>query len=105
MRPSEAQIQAHILVAVTALPGAMLWRQNTGVAHTDSGRTVRFSRPGTPDILGVLRGRAIGIECKSETGRLSSDQRHWCDAWQAAGGLYVVARSVSDALEALACVP
>ena len=66
-----------VLIAVTALPDGMFWRANTGVAVTASRNVVRFNLPGTPDVLGVLRGRAVAIECKTGSGRLRKKQPNW----------------------------
>ena len=98
---TEQQIQSAILEAVTALPGAMFYRQNSGVAFTRSGAMLRAAVPGAPDITGVYRGRAIGIEVKTPTGRQSDVQRRFQAAWERGGGLYILARSVPDALAAL----
>ncbi len=94
----ESRILADVLVAVSALPGAMFWRNNSGLLFSRAGHRVRASVPGAPDILGVYRGRAIGIETKSERGRQSTQQRRFQLAFERAGGLYLLARSASEAL-------
>ena len=38
------------------------------------------------------------VEVKTATGRVSTEQRQWLEAVQAAGGIAGVARSVEDAL-------
>ncbi len=98
---AERDIQAEILIAITALPGAFFWRSNTGAMRSANGATIRFNRPGTPDILGVWRGVPYGIEVKTATGRQSPEQRKWQSMWERAGGVYTVARSVDDALRAM----
>jgi hypothetical protein len=97
---SEKSIQNAILVAVTKLPGSFFWRANSGVAPIE-GRMVRFNLPGCPDILGTYRGRFVGIEVKTPTGRQSEAQRRFQAAVLRGGGVYVLARSVDDALTAL----
>lgn len=99
--PSEAAIQAQILIHVTALPDAMFERCNTGTGRTDTGRMVRFGTPGGPDIRGTWCGRAIAIEVKSAIGRQSREQKLWQAQFERAGGLYVLARSVDDVRAAL----
>ena len=90
-----------VLIAATALPESMFWRANTGVAVTPSRNVVRFNLPGTPDIVGVLRGRGVGIECKTGGGRLNKDQITWRKNWLRGHGLYIVARSVDQVLAEL----
>ena len=90
-----------VLIAATALPDGMFWRANTGVAVTASRNVVRFNLPGTPDVLGVLRGRAAAIECKTGGGRLNTDQIKWRKNWLRGHGIYIVARSVEQALAEL----
>jgi hypothetical protein len=57
---------------------------------------------GTPDVLVVLppSGRLVGLEAKSDSGRLRPAQAAWRQAAEAAGALYWVVRDVSD-LDAL----
>ena len=90
-----------VLIAVTALPDGMFWRANTGVAVTASRNVVRFNLPGTPDVLGVLRGRAVAIECKTGSGRLRKKQPNWRRNWLLGHGIYIVARSVEQVLAEL----
>ena len=93
-----------VLIAVTALPDGMFWRANTGVAVTASRNVVRFNLPGTPDILGVLRGRGIGIEGKTGLGRLNIDQKRWRKNWLRGRGIYIIARSVEQVLAELQAI-
>ena len=91
-----------VLIAVTALPDGMFFRASTGVARPlGTTRVVRFNLPGTPDILGTFRGRSVGIECKTGTGRLSAVQRTWRKNFLRSGGLYIEARSVQQVLAEL----
>ncbi len=60
-----------------------------------------FGRNGLPDIVAIYRGRAVVIECKSETGRLRPLQRRELDLAQRAGAVVVVARSAFDVKRAL----
>ena len=98
---TETAIMRDILVAVTALPGALFFRQNVGVARTSSGAVMRFGVPGCPDILGSYRGRFVGIEVKTKIGRQSEVQKAFERALTKAGGVYLVARSPEEALAAL----
>lgn len=97
-----ADVTVPVLCAVTALPGAVFWRQNTGVFKTmDGRRTVKVSAVGVGDIMGAFRGWPVAIETKSETGRLRATQGRFRDAWERAGGIYIIARSPEEAVSAL----
>ncbi len=98
---SEQDIQSEILAAVTAVPGFLAWRANSALAVTAARQVIRANVPGCADIIGCYRGRFVAIEVKTETGRQSQQQRRFQAAVERAGGLYVVARSPSDALAAL----
>ena len=98
---ADGGIVPEILIAVSALPGAMVWRHNTGSGKLHGRQWIEFGCPGSGDIIGCYRGRAIAIECKSPTGRQSTPQKRFQAAWELAGGVYIVARSVEDAVEGL----
>jgi len=79
-------------------PGGVFWRANCGGGMA-GGRVIRGNPNGTADILGVIHGRPVAIEVKTRTGKQSASQAHWQTAWEAAGGLYIVVRSVREALD------
>ncbi len=122
MSRSEKSILNAALVSVSALPETMIWRNNTGMAWSGTqvptrpgstvvirpgmvvlmdARPVRFGLAGSGDILGVSKGRALAIECKTLTGRQSVDQGKFQRAFEAAGGVYVLARHEDDACNAV----
>lgn len=122
MAKSEARIQSETLIAVTALPDVMAWRNNTGMAWQGQrlsrspgavvkiepgmvvlreARPISFGLEGSPDIIGVMAGRGFGLEMKAATGRLEESQPRFRRAWEKAGGLYGVPRSVEEALRIL----
>jgi len=101
---SEAAVQNDILVAVSALPDALFWRNNSGRLPTGGGRWIAFGVPGSPDIIGVFRGRFVGFEVKSGRNKLSESQKNFREAFLRAGGVYVITRSVDDALSILAAL-
>lgn len=79
------------------------WRNNTGAAVYESKgkkRFVRFGVKGQGDITGILKGRRIEIETKTDTGILSTDQKLFRDMIIAEGGVYVVARRLADVVNA-----
>lgn len=99
---TETEIMRATLVAVSALPGSLFYRNNTGVTQMRSGDWLRYGLVGSGDIMGCLRGRAVAIEVKTLTGRASVAQRRFAAAWERAGGVYIIARSPEQALAALA---
>ena len=98
----EGDILGEVLVAVTALPETLAWRQNAGTLRSPDGkRFIRSAIPGCADVIGVRRGRAIAIETKTVIGTQRETQRRFQIAWERAGGFYTVAGSADDALTAL----
>ena len=101
---TEAGIQAQILLAIGRMPDLLVWRQNVGKMIAANGRVVSFGVPGCPDIIGCYRGRFIGIEVKAPKGRQSDQQIKFQAAVERAGGIYILARSVNDAVSALGAI-
>lgn len=98
---AESAIVAQVLVAVSHLDGAIFWRNNTGALPRPGGGLIRFGLPGSADIIGCYQGRAVAIECKTVAGRQSESQKRFQAAWERADGLYVLARSVEDAISGI----
>ena len=98
-----ADITVPVLIAVSALQGAMFWRQSAGVFLTlDGKRHVKAAANGIGDIMGGYKSRGIAIETKTRTGRLRITQKRFRSAWEKTGNIYIVARSPEHALEVLA---
>ncbi len=99
---SERQIQRRILLDLSDR-GLFVWRNETGAARSmDGKRVIRFGLPGSPDILGLAPGgRALGVEVKTATGKQRPDQAAFQKAFEAAGGLYILARSPEEAIAAI----
>jgi hypothetical protein len=57
---------------------------------------------GSPDLIGAVGGLFLGLELKSEHGRVSDDQLRWHAAARARGCLVEVVRSVDEAWAAIA---
>lgn len=103
-------VQNPALLAASALPGVLCWRQQSGVfrAMTDPDRIVRVGLPGmsdagmivrvliTPDMVGKTVGVAVQPEFKTSTGRQADDQRSWAEAVRRAGGVYELIRSAEQ---------
>ena len=81
---------------------AHVWRNNSGVATTEAGSTMRFGiGVGGADLVGFAgaAARFFACEVKTPRGRVSDDQRLWLAFVNARGGYACVARSVDEALE------
>lgn len=100
---SEAALQSEIRLALGQRDDVMLFRINVGKfrpLHGPQDRVIQSAPNGTPDLLGVLapHGRALAIEVKAPKGRQREEQQAFQRAWEARGGLYILARSVDDVL-------
>jgi hypothetical protein len=74
-----------------------VWKNFTGVARSmDGKRVIKIGNPGAPDIMGLWRGRFIGIEVKSGAATQSNDQKLWQKMIETYGGVYIVARNLED---------
>ena len=100
---AEHAIQQAILARLGAVPGLVVWRNNTGAMKADGGRFVRFGALGSADVLGVAgpSGQFIALEVKAPGGRVSAVQTRWGAAIRACGGVYLVVRSVDEAVNGL----
>jgi hypothetical protein len=56
----------------------------------------QFAINGVSDIVGVFKGRPLFIECKTDSGRLTPDQKAFLDRAKQEGALACVAKSISD---------
>jgi len=93
----EAAALFEVLMALNSHP-AVAWcqRMNSGAVKIGT-RFVRFGWPGCPDVLGQLKdGRLLGVEVKSNKGRLRTEQGIFLDRIRCAGGLAFVARDCRD---------
>ena len=91
----ESDIQRSILDYL-AMRRHFFFRCNTGAYKTEHGSFIRFGSKGAADIFVCANGRMIGIEVKTASGKLSPDQEAFGKALEAAGGIYIVARSIDD---------
>ena len=105
--------ESHVLRACMTylrLCGIACWRINvTGVPLAGQpGRFRKAPSKGIADILGIAERECdcehlgckdplpLAVECKAPKGRQSPAQREFQQAWEGAGGLYVLARSVDE---------
>lgn len=92
-------ITAELLLRLNAIyqPAILLFRLNVIVARASRG-AVRSAPNGAADIMGTIQGRAVAIEVKAGRDRLRPAQENFRDQWTRAGGVYVVARDVEQAI-------
>jgi hypothetical protein len=82
-----------ILLEVSPL--GLAWNNPTGALKVED-RFIRYGCPGSPDILGCINGRFVGIEAKVGQDRQRGNQRDFATAVRKAGGVYILAHSVDD---------
>lgn len=95
----EHRIQNEIRLALS--PYCMIFRINVGVVKTPDGRYFDTGVPkGFSDLFGFRRsdGRAVFIEVKTKTGRVSPHQLRFIEKMRAEGALAGICRSKEDAL-------
>lgn len=99
---NEAQISQEILRALCGRDDLRIWRSNSGSAFTPDGRRVKFGIDGQADFTGIRRGgQRVEIEVKSLTGRQSPEQSIFGNVIRTFSGLYILARSAKDVIDAL----
>lgn len=100
---TESQLQDAIRLALGRDQGVLLFRNNIGHAIMHGHRvTFGVGGPGGADLIGILDGRPLAIEVKSPTGRQSEEQRRFEQLWRARGGIYLMPRSVEQAIAMVA---
>jgi hypothetical protein len=78
------------------------WSNPSGAVWIRPGKFMSFGLKGSSDIFEVLPdGKILCVECKSEHGRLSPEQRQFLTDIKALGGMAIVARSYRDIEAAL----
>lgn len=99
---AEADVLKAVLATLEMHPKvAWVARINSGMFHVEQ-RFIKAGFKGCSDILGMLKGgRLLAVECKSSKGKESADQESFGRRVTEGGGLYLVVRSVDDALEGL----
>lgn len=103
LKVKESEIQKAILEFLT-LKKIFVWVSKTTGTFDPTRKVFRKNAQmmkGVADILGIFNRTPFCIEVKSETGRLSPDQKIFLDRFKAEGGIAIVARSVDDVNRAL----
>jgi hypothetical protein len=128
-RKTEKQVQAEVLTALGREPGVLLLLNSVGVGVTNDVRfalqkalepwgpvaqkaaAVALQRHhityglgvGSPDLVGCVDGRAVGLELKAPDGEVAPHQVKWHAAARRRGCFIASAvRSADDALAAIA---
>lgn len=104
--PRELRLLNEILVQINRIPGVRAWRQNSGLFFTREGRGVRASVPGSADITGVVTcergcGHRLEVEVKTPGVSQSEQQEAFEIMIVSRGGVYILARTVDDAINGI----
>lgn len=106
LRASESAIELAICHLLKANKYTFWKIPMAGYFDASKGRFRKHASPfvgvGMPDIVVILKGLFIGLECKALNGKVSEIQKARHDEIRNAGGLVYVVRSVEDAKSALA---
>ena len=81
------------------LKGVFCYRNNSGGMKTPTGGFIRFGATGSPDIVAVIKGKFIGIECKTDKGKQSPGQKEFEKNLKQAGGEYWLVRNLDDLIK------
>ena len=103
MKPksSEKEIQASVKEWLEANGFLVLKYNNVGIKKPD-GSYIPVGRRGVCDLFAFKQGwTCVGVECKSETGKLSEAQKEFAVDFEAHGQRYVVARNIEDIIKAI----
>ncbi len=111
---SETAIVAAIRDAISALPGVLLWRNNSGRLQDARGRWVTYGLGvGSADLVGAVTvghsvpwpdgtsARFFALEVKTDRGKTTKEQECWARAVRNIGGFVATVRSVDEAMAAL----
>lgn len=117
---SEKRVLAETLIEVTSMPDTLVFRNNTGMAWQGrkvegrpgtsvrlepgmvilrNARPIQFGLEGSGDIIGAIQRRPLAVETKTQSGVQAKAQMMFERAWVKAGGIYILARSASEARE------
>lgn len=102
--PTEHDIQKLILERLGFLKNGFFWRENSGLMKIESEGNSRFFRagiPGIPDVMGVYRGKPVGIEVKRPGKKQSVDQKAFEQRYKQCGGIYIVCMDATQIVSQL----
>ena len=94
----ENEIQSFILDFLKIKKTGLFWRNNTVGVYDPTRNIYRKNSnqlKGVPDILGILRGKFIAIECKrGDIKKLSADQELFKEEFENNGGIFYLANDI-----------
>lgn len=104
----ESPFMKRLLVALSALPGVRVHRQNAGKLvvvdpKTGARRAFQAAPPGAADISGIVAptGMRLEVETKAARGRVRAAQDRWAAMIREMGGVYVrVAYDEDESMDA-----
>lgn len=91
---SEAAIQKRVMIEATRL-GLRVFRNNVGVLKDRRGIPVTYGLcVGSTDLIGwTPKGQFVAIECKTEIGIVSPEQKNFLQQVSKAGGFACICRN------------
>lgn len=108
---TEAIIQNQIRIVLSTQPDVRMFRNNVGVAKVREAYVRYGLAKGSADLIGWITlappvvpfrvARFMSLEIKTDTGRLSTEQKLWLQAVRDCGGFSAVVRSPEEALAAV----
>lgn len=100
MASTEKDTQRAILMYLAA-KRYFCWRQNSGTFKNERGGFYWMGTAGAPDIFVVHSGCIYGVEVKDIKGKLNDNQISFKEKFEAAGGIFITARSLDDVMTVL----
>ncbi len=101
---TEKMIETSILDYLRLLPRCRVWKNQTvGIYNPTTKAYMKLkgvhSGKGSPDIIGVIDGKFIGIEVKKPVGsQISQEQIHFINDIRKAGGIAFFANSLEQVI-------
>ena len=93
---TEGDIRKQILKLSKGRRDLILWSTNSSQIGS-----YRMLPVGFPDLCGIYRGRWVGVEVKTSTGKQSDGQIEFERVVKVYGGIYILARSWEDVVKGL----
>lgn len=105
---TERSLMVRIRAELAAMPGVLVWRNNTGMGTRlnggEIGEAIRFGLAvGSADLVGIVRVRDIGVFAGFEVKlpryrtRTTPEQKRWLDTVRRFGGIAAVVTSPEEA--------
>lgn len=87
-------------LCLLSMLGIYAWRNNTGALRNKKDRLVRYGKPGSSDIIGILPdGRFLAVECKTNKGKLSPGQKLFLEEIRNNNGVAIIAHSSDELMD------